>query len=49
MGEEAVQKGRGLLKRKRDGGGSEIRRRLAILVLFEERERLIVWHEGLQM
>ena len=39
-----VQKGRGLLKRKRGDGGSEIRRRLAILVLSEERERVIVWH-----
>ena len=38
-----VQKGRGLLKRKRGDGGSEIRRRLAILVLSEERERVIVW------
>ena len=39
-----VQKGRGLLKRKRGDGGSEIRRRLGILVLSEERERVIVWH-----
>ena len=41
-----VKKGRGLLKRKRGDGGSEIRRRLAILVLSEERERerVIVWH-----
>ena len=39
-----VQKVRGLLKRKRGDGGSEIRRRLAILVLSEERERVIVWH-----
>ena len=44
-----VQKGKDLLKRKRGIGGSEIRRRLAIFVLSEEKERVIVWHEGLQM
>ena len=45
VGEEVVQKGRGLLKRKRGDGGSEIRRRLAILVLSEERER--EWLSGI--
>ena len=46
-----VKKGRGLLKRKRGDGGSEIRRRLAILVLSEEREREsdCLAFQGLQM
>ena len=44
-----VKKGRGLLKRKRGDGGSEIRRRLAILVLSEERESDCLAFQGLQM
>ena len=45
-----VQKGRSLFKCKRGDGGSGIRRCLAFLSFCIVRgERVIVWHEGLQM
>ena len=50
VGEEVLQKGRSLFKCKRGVVGSRIRRCLAILSFCLVRgERVIVWHEGLQM